>query len=511
MLIGTGGAEVMTIQMCDGQEKKSRGRLRQELLRGMVALLLVGCAPKTGRAQGEVIDDGPQHLNEISSIGESLRNAGQRPLHILYVHGIGATAAGDSLVFQQSVCRFLKHCTAETLRRLKELQSTKFHGEPAPRDYAEGGMFEKNAAPPTFEYMGHKVWESAEEWRASAPFVDHYVLWRTDGGPIVVDEINWWPLVLPLKCRHIMAGEARLAGPYKTILKVCSQSEAKDADNPGRFRAYPWVSAQEAKAWGSIPAKGALFNRSLKNTILDWGFSDAVMAVGAMNGIFREGMRQLFLESARFNADGTRTNDWEKQLKDPHGMDQEFIVVSHSLGSYLVFSTLNMDQQEEFPESTQAPATGGKATEDAAARYIFERTSLVYFFANQIPLLELATMETAGTATSAQGNETKEPDAKATLSAQMRTWKNLRRSFGSKPGEEEELAAKPRQVVAWSDPSDLLTWRIPGMKGLMIDNLYVRNTFWRWIVARPIAAHVNYDRNRDVIRVMMSPKKAEAE
>lgn len=489
--------------------KPRANRLRTALLRGTIAATLIASAPSMSRAQGDVIDDGPQHLNEISSIGESLRNAGPRPLHILYVHGIGATAAGDSVQFQQSICKFLKHCTEETLTRLKELQSTKFRGAPAPRDYAEGGMFAKSAAPPAFEYMGHTVWQNPEEWSASAPFVDHYVLWRTDGGPIVVDEINWWPLVLPLKCRHIMAGEARLAGPYKKILKVCSQEETKDAENPGRFRAYPWVSTEEAKTWGAIPAKGALFNRSLKNTILDWGFADAVMAVGAMHELFREGMRQLFLESARFNADGTRTNDWEKQLKDPHGMDREFIVVSHSLGSYLVFSTLKLDQQEEFPESAQTPASGSKATEDAAAKYIFERTSLVYFFANQIPLLELATMETPGAMALARGEPAKPSDVKATLSAQMRTWKDLRRNFGSKPGEEEELAAKPRQVVAWSDPSDLLTWRIPEIKGLVVDNLYVRNTFWRWIVARPIAAHVNYDRNREVIRVMMSPKTAE--
>ena len=497
--------ETRTNQLRHNETRSRRTRRVSALT--MILLALVAVAPRTGRAQGEVIDDGPQHLSEISSIGESLRNAGQKPLHVLYVHGIGATEAGDSLVLQRSLCKFLKHCTAETLQRLKELGSKKFQGERVPRDYADGGVFEKNAQPPEFEYMGHAVWESAEEWRASAPFVDHYVLWRTDGGPIVVDEINWWPLVLPLKCRQIMAGEARLAGPYKKILKVCSQNEVKDEQNPGRFRAYPWVSEAEAQAWAGIPAKGALFNRSLKTTILDWGFADAVMAVGAMHGLFREGMRQLFLQAARFNADGTRTNDWEKQLKDPHGMDREFIVVAHSLGSYLVFATLNMDQQEGYPEIAETAQTRSKAIEDAAAKYIFERTSLVYFFANQIPLLELATMDRASDGERVTEGTLAPNDVKATLSEQMRTWKNLRRDFGSKPGEEKEPAAKPRQVVAWSDPSDLLTWRIPEIKGLMVDNLYVRNTFWRWIVARPIAAHANYDRNPYVMRVMLSPKK----
>jgi pimeloyl-ACP methyl ester carboxylesterase len=482
------------------------------LIKGLAALCLLA-APAAGRAQGILIDDGPQHLDEISSIGESLRNAAQRPLHILYVHGIGATEAGDSLIFQESVCRYLRHCTPETVKRIKAMQSPQYGGAPVPRDYADGGEFANGAAPPAFEYMGRPVWTNAEEWSASAPFVDHYVLNRTDGVPIVVDEINWWPLVLPVKCQHLMAGEARLAGPYKTILKVCSAGEVKDAANPGRFRAYPWVSQLDAKEWEAIPPKGALFNRSLKNTIFDWGFSDAFMSVGAMHPLFREGMRQLFRQCARFNADGTRTHDWEQELKDPHGIDREFVVVAHSLGSYLVFSTLNLDQEEAPQPANDSPviADSSKASEDAAARYIFERTTLVYFFANQIPLLELATMQPPGPGATAQLQGATQNPARATLSAQIRTWRNLRRSFGRRPSGEEESATRPRQVVAWSDPSDLLTWRIPEMKGLTIDNLYVRNTFWHWIIAGPVSAHVNYAKNPDVMRIMMGPRVAHPE
>ena len=45
------------------------------------------------------------------------------------------------------------------------------------------------------------------------------------------------------------------------------------------------------------------------------------------------------------------------------------------------------------------PGGGGCAgVEDAAAEYVLERTSLVYFFANQIPLLDLANLENPATA-----------------------------------------------------------------------------------------------------------------
>ncbi len=442
-----------------------------------------------------MIDDGPQSLSQISSIGESLRNAGQRPLHILYVHGIGATGAGDSEAFRKGICAFLKGCKFPTVP-----------GDPVERDYADSGEFESGAEPPAFEYMGMPVWTSKKEWSASAPFVDHYVLRRSDGGPIVVDEINWWPLVFPLKCRAIMTGEARLAGPSKTLLDLCSQAEEMDMSHSGRFKAYAWISPQDAKTLESIRPKGALLNRSLKNSILDWGFSDAVMAVGAMQDLFRDGVRQLFVKSVRFNADGSKTDEWEQPLKDPLRNDREFIVVSHSLGSYLVFSTLNMDQLDDAAQTSPTESKSDTATQDAAARYILERTSLVYFFANQVPLLELANMEGPKPARLALAEEPAQRQAAGALSKRMIKWKDLRQNFGKGRRDAEESAAKPPQVIAWSDPSDLLSWRVPGMEGLVIANLYVRNTWWHWLIANPTSAHGNYASNKNVLRIMLGPK-----
>jgi hypothetical protein len=448
-----------------------------------------------GRAQGKVIDDGPQHLSQISSIGEALRNAGQRPLHILYVHGIGATGAGDSRTFQKGICAFLKGCNVPA--------------DAVGRDYADSGEFENGALPPAFEYMGNPVWTSKEEWSASAPFVDHYVLQRSDGGPVVVDEINWWPLVFPLKCRAIMTGEARLAGPDKTLLNLCSRSEEKDPPHPGRFRAYTWISPQEAKALESIRSKGALLNRSLKNGILDWGFSDAMMAAGSMHTLFREGIRQLFLKSVRFHADGSKTNEWQQHFKDPRGVDREFIVVSHSLGSYLVFSTLNMGDQDVGPQNATTQPRSDAETEDAAAQYILERTSLAYFFANQVPLLELANMEGAKAAGLAQAERMAPREVVGALSKRIMKWRELRQNFGKGRFATEESAAKPPQVVSWSDPSDLLSWYVPGMEGLVVVNLYVRNTWWHWLIASPAAAHGNYAKNQKVLRIMLGPSKSQ--
>jgi len=424
-------------------------------------------------AQAGAIDDAPP----LSTIGESLRNAGQRPLHILYVHGMAATGAGESLVFQRSLCKSLKGCVISKAPQYD-------------RDFADAGIFANGAAPPPFQYMQKNVW-SQDNWQASTPFVDHYVLRRGDGGPVVVDEINWWPLVFPLKCHVIMAGEARLAGPDAGLLDLCAGKPVTKTDPH-----YAWITPQEAAALKSLPVEGALVNRYLKNNTLDWGISDALLAVGSMQSLFREAMRQLFLKSARYHEDGTKTNAWKLELtRNPQVLDREFIVVSHSLGSYLVFATLNLNQQDSSLPSAPAPAKIDQ-TDDTAARYILQRTSLVYFFANQVPVLELASMEEPATPGKAGG----------ALSTLMMNWKTLRQKFGENTGAVNASAARPPQVVASSDPSDLLSWHVPEMDGLLIANLRVRNSWWHWLLADPLSAHDGYAGNKDVLRVMLGAK-----
>jgi hypothetical protein len=153
-------------------------------------------------------------------------------------------------------------------------------------------------------------------------------------------------------------------------------------------------------------------------------------------------------------------------------------------------------------ESQEPPTESdtNTVTEDKAAQYILERTSLVYFFANQVPLLELANME----GSNAVGSVPHDNDE--TLSTQLMNWKNLRLTFGKGSDGTEASAARPRQIVALSDPSDLLSWRVPGIEGLVIANLYVHNTWWHWLIASPTAAHGNYDKNKSVLRIMLGSK-----
>ena len=256
-----------------------------------------------------------------------------------------------------------------------------------------------------------------------------------------------------------------------------------------------------------MPRRGALINRDLKNSILDWGVSDAFMVVGSMRTLFQEAMRQLFVKTARFRSNGDRNSDWIQQLQNPQGIDREFIVVSHSLGSYLVFSTLNINQPAATPHTVTNESAGNPETQDAAAQYILERTSLIYFFANQVALLELAEvdMPAAANAVSPQTAQVQpQPQPKAALSKRITRWSDLRRKFKQRVSPAEAAPQLP-EIFAWSDPSDVLTYHVPPIADIKVDNLYVRNTWWHWLFADPSTAHGNYAENKEVLKVMMGP------
>ena len=258
-------------------------------------------------------------------------------LHILYVHGMGASGPGASASadLRKSICKFLRDCITT-------------EGEFDGTEYADRNHFALNAPPPDLKYLGQPLWKIdaggvSEEWNASAPYVDHYKLVRNGEPTIYLDEINWWPLVFAAKCRQIMAEDASLAGPNKTYLHTCSLPAQPDPDhqkNSGRFRTYPFITNEQEL--NNLPAKGALLNRALKTFVLDWGFADAVLAVGPMRSLLLEGMGQVVLKSVKVAADGSRG---DAVTPAPN---QEFVIVSHSLGSYLMFSALDIQSDPDW-------------------------------------------------------------------------------------------------------------------------------------------------------------------
>lgn len=393
-------------------------------------------------------------------------DTGQTELHIFYVHGIGINPPKHSpgpQVFETSLEFRTSFC------RLKQIECTPDAFKPQGRFYANTHRFDLSDPRfkdgPGLDYLGEPIWKSETDWAAAAPFVDNYVLTRKHGATIYLHEINWWPLVLSAKCRQIIATDSALVDHDKIHTQVCSTPTA-GPDANGRYASYQWI-APDAPAPRTHPwPKGATINRWLKHDIMDWSFADAVLAVGPLHQYLIEGIRETILESFK------------------PAPNQEFIVVSHSLGSYLMFSAL--DLPADRPEA-QIPGWK-KGLGDVLAQ-----TSHAFFMANQLSLLELAELDL---------------DSPKQMKQHLESWIAARK---------HAKQAQPT-IVAFSDPDDLLTWQVPKLvaapdpngDSILVNNLPEINAC-RWcflfLFANPETAHITYDKNKRVVRAML-PKES---
>ncbi len=118
---------------------------------------------------------------------------------------------------------------------------------------------------------------------------------------------------------------------------------------------------------------------------------------------------------------------------------------------------------------------------------------MVYFFANQLRLLELADLDNT---------------AKPNMVENLDAWGELRRKYLASQTATARNNLAPPELIAWSDPSDLLTWTVPDLQSVVVKNLTVKNSIrWLWLFEGPTSAHDNYATNKKVIRVMLKPTK----
>ena len=403
------------------------------------------------------------------SLGEELRHPEGKEIHIFYIHGIGSDGPKDrdSRKLRKSICDYLKDCTTPEGTPIGEW------------DYAERDEFQLGASVPALEYLDEQVWKSQEKWHASAPYAVHFQLARSNGPALYVDELNWWPLTFSLKCRQIIAADASLVAPNKARIDTCSTREPNTGISQ-RFKSYDWISKDEATRLRQLPARGARANRQLKSDLMDWAFSDAVMALGPLRTYVLNGIRQLILKSLADAAAASQVNATRARV------NQEFVIVSHSLGSYLIFSALDMDQM------AGKTATAEQTRNDL--QQILKRTSLVVFFANQLRLLELVGLD---------------GPSERNIATHLEDWGKVRCEYlKSLPNAPQECM--PPRIVALNDPSDLLTWTVPALGDIHVENYSVRNsTHWLWLFENPTSAHSNYATDKRAIKEMLTSSSDE--
>jgi hypothetical protein len=225
---------------------------------------------------------------------------------------------------------------------------------------------------------------------------------------------------------------------------------------------------------------------------MDWGIGDAVMALGPMQEILTSGIRQLLrktIEGAGVDLQTVKAED----------AGPDFFVITHSLGSYLALTAIDSDwlgpQNSELSEFVLSPQ------DKLATDYFSAHTTGFYFLANQLRLLELAGLSaTTLPPNQAAASATEAMHAK---SASITHWLDARRAFL----QHHSSTVTTPQIIAWSDPNDLLSWDVPDIEGVDVVNIHVRNSGFKIgsLLASPTSAHANYAKNQKVLSRILKP------
>lgn len=440
-----------------------------------LCLLLFPIAVAAQNGSGATASAGTESIGDAIKAEDQLHLS--QPIYVVYIHGINQVGSGDSLLLRKGICKYLGECTVSYLGR----------------SYATEGPFAADQQPPRLTYMGSPVWITREDWNASSPFIERYKIVGHGHAPIVLDEYNWWPLVYPLKCKWLVKDDALLSGPEKSWIDVCSPPAGNrpDPNHPGRYLDYVWIAPPEAAQLKHTHRHAALVNRALKTGLMDWGIGDAVMVLGPMQQIVTAGIRQLLRNTI------AETGVDYKSLK-PGQAGPDFFVVTHSLGSYLGLAAIDSDWLGH--ESSELSAFAMSADDRLAVDYFSAHTTGFYFLANQLRLLELA-----GLSAPAPSSNTTPSTAEAAKSkpTSITHWVDTRTAFL-----QHNASTSPMpQIIAWSDPNDLLSWDVPDIEGVRVVNLRVRNSGFKIapFIASPVSAHANYGKNQKIMSRIFKP------
>ena len=438
------------------------------------------------RAEDKVATQTATTTVAVSSSGQAtqvvMTNAS--PIHLIYVHGINQIGPNDSTRLRKGICKYLKECIvrAENMR------------------FYANGPFGPKSDVPNLTYLQQRIWSSKEEWIASTPFIQRY--WISGGGhaPIVLDELNWYPLAYTLKCKFLLPSDELLAGEAKTLETACRPS--KNLKQGDYFLQYQWPVNKAILDPELRTQHATSINRKLKMNLMDWGFGDAVMALGPMQEVLCAAIRQLLSQSLE--------NLVVDQAGAPVPVDKETMpvfFVTHSLGSFLSLAAMDSDWLGARAPELAAFQLSGE--QKIASDYFAAHTTGFYFLANQIALLELARLTPCAAQTgNCVGPARDREQPVLTASGAVANYGRKRQDYlDSHPA--SATRTNGPQIIAWSAADDLLSWYVPKMPDVTPINLPAKNSSFRipGLMAGPTGVHDNYAENRAIVRAIFLPTK----
>lgn len=236
----------------------------------------------------------------------------------------------------------------------------------------------------------------------------------------------------------------------------------------------------------------ARLNARGKDTLVDDCLPDAIIYEGAA----RERM-QLAMRDAIVQVLAARQKE-NAELAGSQAAQVPLVVISHSMGSKLLFDTLLRMTSED----SASPAA-------RLARQAVDRLRYLVMAANQIPLLAMADQPLAA------GKEMRAPAAPPDSLQQLLALRRAGAAVAMTTPAKAGVVTPPLVLVGFTDPNDLLSYTLPPQRydgpGVEVFNILVSNApTWLGLLERPDLAHLDYLGNPDVERLIVCGQPASA-
>jgi hypothetical protein len=213
-------------------------------------------------------------------------------------------------------------------------------------------------------------------------------------------------------------------------------------------------------------------NGAIKRGVIDDGIGDAALYLGQYGKVMRRGVVMALCAFLDGNFAGDRCDASAQN-------DAPVAFIAESLGSSMLFDGVRALNQ---------PAT---------AQSLAGRTLLLFMFANQLPVIELAAIPPATSRTA------------FTLTPMAGRLESFLRAHAAASSHLRGLAAAPAphiDVVAFTDPSDLLSYPLDRQNtpDASLENVvYPVATRWLGLFANPLTAHTGYDQDDTVLSLVV--------
>ena len=225
------------------------------------------------------------------------------------------------------------------------------------------------------------------------------------------------------------------------------------------------------------PYERASLNRALKDGLLNDCLADALIYQGKSRDAIGQQLQQALLAAS--TPSGAKLAK-QSMLSAASTASKPIVFISESLGSKVAFDAIYKLQNS------------ADDAERLAGVRVFDRFAQVFMGANQLPILALADQDIGG-GTKARSVSDYPADPLGAL-------------LGNRKSSPSFMAPRPLQVVAFTDPNDLLSYALARSTSVMsfdvVDVIVSNDNTLFGFVERPDSAHTAYRKNDVVTKLI---------